>query len=206
MSVTPSLKTARSNLALKRIETAKTLFARETARQAYLDAQRTFPAGSQEVTDALAAKIAAEGLLVAARSDETNARTALNNEIKAWLTAPGTPPQPPRTPDADFARMLNTGAPVALFPVRLETRFGFDTSTPPKPVLRVRIYPDEFLSDMHERELLPSESKAGHDYWFELPTDDEGQPIEDVNRWTKLAKDFGVPRAAYIVRAMAPDA
>ena len=204
MPVSPSLKTARSTLQAKRTVTANKLFAREIANQALTAAKRDFPADSQQVSDAQGTFLGAQGDLNTARSDETTARTNLLNEIRTWLSGTGTPP-PPLTPDADFARMTKTGAPVVLFPVRLETRFGVDTSTPPKPVLRVRIYPDEFLSDMHERELLPQELQAGEDYWDQLPTDEGGNPIEDVNRWTKIAKQFGVPRAAYIVRATSFD-
>ena len=64
------------------------------------------------------------GAVNAARTAEATARTNLNNEITAWLTVPGTPNF--LTPDADFARMAKVDAPVALFPVRLETRFGVD--------------------------------------------------------------------------------
>jgi hypothetical protein len=204
MSVSPTLLTARSTLQAKRIITANKLFARETANQALTAALRNFPADSQQVSDARGTLLGAQGDLNTARSDEATARTNLLNEIRTWLSGTGTPP-PALTPDADFLRMTKKGAPVVLFPVRLETRFGVDTSTPPKPVLRVRIYPDEFLSDMHERELLPRELQASEEYWDQLPTDESGSPIEDVTRWTKIAKEFGVPRAAYIVRATFPD-
>jgi hypothetical protein len=91
------------------------------------------------------------------------------------------------------------GNPLALFPVRLETRFDLG-----KAVLHVRVYPDEFFSDIHERELTPDERDAGNVYWNNQSASDEQTDPKFVDRWTALAKRYGVPRAAYIVRVMTP--
>lgn len=194
MAVPDSLTNARFTLQSKRIDTANSLFARETARQALEAAKRDFPAGSQQVLDAQGAYLGAQGDLDQKRSDEATARTNLNNEIANWLKVPGT--QNFLTPDADLNRLANLNAPVALFPVRLETRFDI-----PAAKLHVRVYPDEFLSDMHERELTPDERAAGEAYWKDVRPDVDP---EIPARWTPIAKQYGVPRAAYIVDAMAP--
>ena len=48
--------------------------------------------------------------------------------------------------------------PVALLPVRLETRFATGAAG---PELLVRIYPDEIHADRHEPELTAEEDAAG---------------------------------------------
>ena len=56
--------------------------------------------------------------------------------------------------------------PLALFPVRLETRFF------PQPnggsELRVRVYPDRIHIDSHEEELTPAEKTWGQHYWTQI--------------------------------------
>src|SRR6185437_663730 len=132
----------------------------------FIDAQRAF--------DIASAALSAP--LVGARSVEQAARDAL-------------------TPDADLARLDVPNVPIALFPVRLETRFDVPNAT-----LHVRVYPDEFFSDIHERELTPDESAAGGAYWQAVQAP-PNNGTETVDMWAPLAKRYGVPRAAYIVNA-----
>ena len=57
--------------------------------------------------------------------------------------------------------LLTDDVPVALFPVRIETRFiGAE--------LLIRIYPDDLHVDSHEPELTESEWIAGVRFWTEL--------------------------------------
>ncbi|MFC9290821.1 hypothetical protein, partial [Streptomyces sp. NPDC057052] len=56
---------------------------------------------------------------------------------------------------------LATSHPLALLPVRLETRF----SGPGHERLLVRIFPDTVHVDSHEPELTPDEIASGADYW-----------------------------------------
>jgi hypothetical protein len=191
MPVPQSLKTARTTLASKRAATSSALFDREFARQARDEGKRT---NAPDLAQLEADLVSAQNDLNTARANEATARTALNDAIKSWLTIPNT--NTLMEPDADYARMARLDSPVAMFPVRLETRFDI-----PNAVLHVRIYPDEFLSDIHERELTPDEQTRGRAYWDAATTDQFENVIESVPLWTQLAKDFGVPRAAYIVRA-----
>ena len=191
MSVPLTLKNARADLVVKRAATSNALFDREVARQARDEAKRT---NAPDLAQLEADLVSAQTDLNTARGNEAAARTALNGEIKSWLTIPNTITL--MEPDADYARIGNLDAPVTMFPVRLETRFDI-----PNAVLHVRIYPDEILSDIHERELTPQEQNRGRAYWDGRIPDQFGNLLESVPLWTQLAKDFGVPRAAYIVRA-----
>ena len=112
-----------------------------------------------------------------------------------WLAVPGATRPVPHA-GRRFRADGPDGNPIALFPVRLETRFDVTAG-----VLHVRVYPDEFFSDIHERELTPDEQDAGIAYWNSQPASDERTDPEFVDRWTALAKRYGVPRAAYIVRS-----
>lgn len=202
MAIPQSLTDARTALKSSREDTARKLFARFTAQQDLDAASRQFAPGSTELTNAQQAFDSAAANLVTARSNESTARSTLNGAIASWLTDPNT--GKPLTPDADFVRMDHVGAPVALFPLRLETRFDVVAKT-----LHVRVYPDEFFCDVHERELTPDEQDAGAAYWDGIdPPDDTSPDHADVclPRWATLAERYGVPRAAYIVRATIPGA
>ena len=101
------------------------------------------------------------------------------------------------TPDADVQRLTSNHASVVLLPVRIETRFDIPAAT-----LRVRIYPDEIYSDIHEKALTPEEEALGDAFW-----DNRGSEDSDLLEfWTPIADRFGSARAAYIVRATDPNA
>ena len=193
MPVPPSVSDARAALRSSRDVTANKLFVRTTAQQ-NLDAALRLGDPSA-ITAAQSAFQAASSDLVAARASEAAARTTLNNLIAGWLTVPGSSPAQPLTPDADFARLDLAGAPIALFPVRLETRFDVTAK-----VLHIRVYPDEFFSDIHEREMTPDEAAAAADYWDAVSSKGE----ESADLWAPVAKRYGVPRAAYLIAATDP--
>ena len=66
----------------------------------------------------------------------------------------------------DAHRAVPGDRPLALLPVRLETRFF------PQPngssELRVRVYPDKIHIDSHEPELTPAEKTWGQHYWTQI--------------------------------------
>ena len=190
MPVPTSFSDARTALKLARAGTASALFARTVAQQNLDAALRLGDATA--IAAAQSAFDSADSTLKTARTvTEANARTTLNQAIVGWLSDTSSPPNPLGV-DADLARLDAAGVPIALFPVRLETRFDAPNTT-----LHIRIYPDEFFSDIHERELTPAESAAGTDYWTAV-ANNGGQETADL--WAPVAKRYGVPRAAYIVR------
>lgn len=93
---------------------------------------------------------------------------------------------------------LNADLPIALFPVRLETRF--DAA---KLNLLVRIYPDSVHVDSFETELTPTEIEWGQAFWKQtwLAGRDEGRARA---AWARLAGFFGPLRAAWIAEELTP--
>src|SRR5689334_588856 len=62
---------------------------------------------------------------------------------------------PPSCPRCDVS--LSTALPVALLPVRIETRFADDATG---VLLKVRIYPDQIHVDAHDPRVTPGENAA----------------------------------------------
>ncbi|HEX7312647.1 MAG TPA: hypothetical protein VF297_01930 [Pyrinomonadaceae bacterium] len=87
---------------------------------------------------------------------------------------------------------LKTDCPLALLPVRLETRFS--PESPPKTLL-VRVFPDDVHVDTHEEELTRDEIDWGLNFRAESARD-------PALAWARLAAHFGPRRAAWVARAM----
>src|SRR5205823_2893007 len=84
--------------------------------------------------------------------------------------------------------LISTEVPIALLPVRLETRFnGTD--------LLVRIYPDSAHVDTHEPELTAEELAWGRSY-LEQEKDGGITAAATLESWRALTDRFGAPRAA----------
>jgi hypothetical protein len=132
------------------------------------------------------------------------------------MPRPPRPPTPPRPPDgpvidlpgddptlppwAAFAA-LDEGLPLALLPLRLETRWYLDQDP---PELRVRIFPDVIHGDGHSEALSAAEQEMGRAYWgrvWRAGTDD-GAAADAAFGW--LAGNLGAWRAAWVVRRMTP--
>jgi hypothetical protein len=90
---------------------------------------------------------------------------------------------------------LDATCPVALLPVRLETRLD-------GTLLRLRIFPDELFADTHEPALTADERADGAAFLAAAPG---GLPAEQ-EAWGRLVARWTAPRAAYIVRAVAAGA
>jgi hypothetical protein len=102
---------------------------------------------------------------------------------------------------ADRVTRLAAGVPVALLPVRIETRFLPPTSAPTH--LWVRVYPDDVHVDVHEPALTDAEIVAAQQYWqARADAADDNTAIDAA--WTALAGRFDAPRAEWIVRATRP--
>jgi hypothetical protein len=91
--------------------------------------------------------------------------------------------------------------PVALLPLRLETRFDRSSD---QPLLRVRAYPDDLHLDSYEPELTETEQRWGRHYWEQrwAAGADEGQAKA---AWVQLADRFGPARAAWVRQALTPE-
>jgi hypothetical protein len=92
---------------------------------------------------------------------------------------------------------LDGQIPVALFPVRIETRF-----TANRRRLRVRVFPDTAHQDGHESELTAEEVAAAALYWKKRW--ENGGIAEGRAAWLELARAYRPSRARWLVEAMTP--
>jgi hypothetical protein len=98
--------------------------------------------------------------------------------------------------DGDF-RSLSTQYPIALLPVRIETRFQAESDN---PRLQIRVYPDEILADSHEPLLTQQEVDAGRAYWTASWAN--GETLE---AWQGLIAARRAQRAAWVAFQTQPD-
>lgn len=115
------------------------------------------------------------------------------------LTLPVVAP-PPALPQMQTV-LCPGDQPLALFPVRLETRFFAQPGGSSE--LRVRVYPDKIQIDSHEPDLTPAEKQWGEHYWTQVWRA-ANDPQAQANAWRQLADRYEAPRAAWIVRVMRP--
>jgi hypothetical protein len=100
-----------------------------------------------------------------------------------------------------LVELCKADCPIALFPVRLETRFF------PLPnggsELRVRVYPDRIHIDSHEPELTQAEKTWGQHYWTQIWNAGDDTQAQ-MNAWRQLADRYEPQRAAWIARLLRP--
>jgi hypothetical protein len=84
-----------------------------------------------------------------------------------------------------------------LLPVRIETRFGKDDNG--GDILKVRIFPDELMADVHEPPLTKEERVAGEKFWR-----DGWAPEKERDAWRALVAMCPAPRAAWIAHILTP--
>lgn len=92
--------------------------------------------------------------------------------------------------------------PIALLPVRIETRFVPKASDGTD--LLIRVYTDDVYNDTHEPELTESEMKWGQHFWkrsWHASTNEARQK----QAWAQLAERFGSQRAAWIALQLEPE-
>jgi hypothetical protein len=96
---------------------------------------------------------------------------------------------------ARFVATLDGRTPIALLPVRLETRFLAGGTE-----LRIRVYPDQVHLDAHEPELTENEVTAGHRYWrARWGADAAGRRAA----WQEVAA-LGARRARWVIEQLTP--
>lgn len=101
------------------------------------------------------------------------------------------------SPEAAVAA-LDGGLPIALLPLRIETRFA-DAGT----TLHIRVFPDQVHVDAHEPELTEDERAAGRAYWerrWPAPADAEVAGAA----WAAVAAGRRATRARWIVDVTTP--
>lgn len=98
-----------------------------------------------------------------------------------------------------LAETMDGGQPIALMPVRLETRY----IPPEQPTsLRIRIYPDDLNTVEHTPSPTDAERNAGFGYWqarFDGNEDEAARIARD------LGLAFGRGRAAWVLRVTTPE-
>jgi len=109
----------------------------------------------------------------------------------------GAQPVPPEL----AANLLPSDVPLALLPVRLETRFVAQPDGTQQ--LRIRVFPDQIHVDSHEPELSDDEQNWGRHFW-ELNWRAAGDEARRRLAWQQLANRFDAPRASWIARALRP--
>jgi hypothetical protein len=107
----------------------------------------------------------------------------------------------PQLPPEMLANLCAADRPLALFPVRLETRFFAQADGSSE--LRVRVYPDKIHIDSHEPELTPAEKQWGEHYWTQAWRAGNDAQAR-ANAWRQLAERYDDQRAGWIVRALRP--
>lgn len=104
-------------------------------------------------------------------------------------------------PPALDAELGASTYPIALFPVRLETRFFRAAGGATE--LRVRVYPDKVHLDSHDPALTADEVTWGRRYW-DLQWHAASDDTKLREAWRMLAGRFGPERGAWVARALTP--
>jgi hypothetical protein len=94
-----------------------------------------------------------------------------------------------------MVQALQGDVPIALLPVRLETRYLDGGQR-----LAIRIYPDTLHVMRHLRGLTDAERRGGQEYWAAVVAGEGGE--EAV--WRRMVGAYRAPRAQFIVRATDP--
>jgi hypothetical protein len=174
--------------------------------QGTLDAARVDAALARKLLDAAQAKAGAADRIEALQAEVQRAQAALlqSQAARASLLQQireasgrllvGADP-------ADMVSSLSGDIPVALLPLRLETRFVEGAPFGRQGlVLAVRAYPDTVHLQRHVKGLTAAEREGGLEYWALRA---QGQGAE-ASVWRRLVQTYRAPRAQFIVQACDP--
>ncbi len=125
-------------------------------------------------------------ILEAAQSDAAVRITQIRNGFQDLAT------QAFAAPDAVIGT-LDTGVPMALLPVRIETRFNGPTQ------LQLRIYPDQVHIHSHIDAVSEAEAALARAYWSRV-----WQANGSDAAWTEAATALGPERAKYVLDRFLP--
>ncbi len=125
-------------------------------------------------------------ILEAAQSDAAVRITQIRNGFQDLAT------QAFAAPDAVIGT-LDTGVPMALLPVRIETRFNGPTQ------LQLRIYPDQVHIHSHIDAVTEAEAALARTYWSGV-----WQANGSDAAWTEAATALGPERAKYVLDRFLP--
>jgi hypothetical protein len=104
-----------------------------------------------------------------------------------------------RTPQ-ELIEEWNDKIPVALFPVRLETKFKLNET---KKELWVRVFPDDIAVVTHEKVLTKTEVEYGTAYWKAVWKAKDNED-EKKTAWKMIADKFDGNRAAWVAQERKP--
>ncbi|HTY30751.1 hypothetical protein [Mycobacterium sp.] len=219
---TPGFDQTRTQLVAARAQAATAHAQLAGARQALAAAQSTRDqfarhadttnaADARQLADLEQAIAAARDQLASAQTQFTTATTAAASAVTVFAAF---------TDPRDNITRFDDSAPIALFPVRIETRFAGPrpTNTPvpdrPTPVLDtalargpgrllIRIYPDDCLIDTFEPALSATELTNTQRYWCNIW---RAGGIDGDQRaaWADLVAAHGSGRAGYLVDTYQP--
>ena len=154
-----------------------------------------------EEDEALAAGDAARAQDARLRIDEITAKLADLAGLRGRLGALLVVPAAGTITDQHGIDGLEAAVPVALLPVRLETRFSATGGGDPE--LLVRVYPDQIHEDTHELELEAAEEEWGRHFWEQWWRAGADATLEQ-QAWAQLCGRIGAARADWVAQALRP--
>lgn len=184
----------------------QTLAAERHALQARLETVRRAGTGETDPETLTTEFESVEADLADARERLETARLRLESALAAAVDGA-----------EDAFSALDGDTPVALLPVRLETRYETveRAEGTEERFLLVRVYPDDIHVDTHEERLTADEQVTGTEYWRALRAAAAVEGATDAVRrdryesmrdraWRELVDAHGEARAAWIAQALSP--
>jgi hypothetical protein len=142
------------------------------------------------------AQLTALGAQVTQLRAQVSATTQQIGSVTAQLVTLGFPPQPAGPQIAS----MSAAVPIALLPLRLETRW---INTGAGMELWIRILPDQVHSNSFESALTDNEIAWGEQFWL-MRWCAGGDSDREAEAWRQLMTRYGPVRGAWIARSLRP--